>query len=67
MQKYMTISQYCEYSGLPDTLVRRLTRSYKGDEFSFRSSGSRSAPIYINVAKLDRMLENGDLKEVLEG
>lgn len=67
MTRYMTIAQYADYSGLPPDLIRRLLRCYLADRFSFRASGARNAPYYINAEKLDRMLDDQELKEVLEG
>lgn len=67
MKKYMHMKEYCEATGFPLDVMRRLTRSYMADRFSFRSSGAQRAPINIIVPVFESMLENGEFKEVLEG
>lgn len=65
--KYMRLPEYSEQSGLPVDMLRRLSRCHLADQFSFRASGARNAPIYINVDVFERMLDGGDFREVLEG
>lgn len=67
MKKFLKVADYVQESGLPEHLVRRLTRCALAEEFCFRASGSKNATIYINTERLEKMLMNGDLKEVLEG
>lgn len=67
MARYMKILQAAEELGLPEDLIRRLTKCYLADRFCFRASGSTNAPTYIHIATLEKMLQDGELKEVLEG
>ena len=67
MKRYMKLAEYSEASGLPMDLLRRLCRSWLADQFTFRASGASNAPIYIIVPVFEKMLDRGDLKEVLEG
>lgn len=67
MTTYMKLADYSEQSGLPMDLLRRLTRSYLADQFCFRASGARNAPIYIIVDRFEKMMADGEFREVLEG
>ena len=67
MKKYMHMKEYCDATGFPLDVMRRLTRSYMADRFSFRSSSAKRAPINIIVPVFESMLEAGELKEIIEG
>lgn len=67
MKKFVHMKEYCDETGFPLDVMRRLCRSYLADQFSFRSSSAQRAPINIIVPVFESMLERGEFKEVIEG
>ena len=66
-QKFQLARAYCKETGFPvRQMMEKLVHCSLAPEFSFRSGGGKTSPIYINVEKFEKMLERGDFKEVLE-
>lgn len=67
MKTYMRIREYCTESGFPEDSMRMLVDQDRVPrKFTFKTSPKQNTPTLIIVKKFERMLENGDFREVLE-
>lgn len=65
-RKYMSANEYCKETGFPRTHMDKLLHSFMGEEFSYRSGQGKTSPYYIIVPTFERMLDNGEFREILE-
>ena len=67
MKRYMHIREYCRETGFPESVLRRICHSRDGQRCCFRSSQAVNSPFIIIVDTFERMLEAGDLDDVING
>jgi len=65
-KNYVSMKRFCRETGFPLKSMQRLVHSRLAGEFTFRTSGAVNAVIYIDVARFQKLLESGEVGEVLE-
>ena len=63
--KYMKIREYCDSSGFPESLLRRLCRTNKAHKFCQRTGSAVNSHILLCVPQFEKMWNSGELEECL--
>ncbi len=63
MKRFMRIHEYCEESGFPEKLMRRLCHTYKAYKFAKRDS--QKGAFLITVPLFEKMWDAGEFRECL--